>query len=91
MSVPKTPMNEDHGTIFGKNDVRLARQVRSVQPEPKPLLVKQTSNDQLGFGVLATNTGHHPAARGGIYNICHAKVNAGVIPIALWAYLSAVS
>ena len=46
----------------GKHDIRLSRQVLSVNPESKSKVVKDGSDNEFGLGVLSANAGHVPAS-----------------------------
>lgn len=61
MTVPEAAVDEDHGAVFGQANVRLARQV-AVQAIAEAASVQRLADQQFRFGVLAANTGHHPAA-----------------------------
>jgi len=89
--MPETSVHEKYCLVSGKHYVWLAWQVLAVQTEPEAPLMEQASHQQFGLGVLAPNAGHHPAASCRVYNIGHALVYEGVMPIALWKYLSATS
>ena len=51
--VPEATVDEDHGLVFRQNEVRLAGEVRSVEPETVPRAVQQATNLPLRAGVLA--------------------------------------
>lgn len=70
MAVPETSVNENRDFVLGKQDIRLPWQL-GVQPKTQSRSMQEAAHDQLGFRVLATDAGHHPAARGGINNIGH--------------------
>lgn len=58
MAMPETTVNKDNFLIAGKNDIGAAWQVLAMQTEPVPHGVKQLSNRDLGFGILAPNRSH---------------------------------
>ena len=64
MAVPETAVNEDHSVAPAEYKVRFAGKVLPVQPKPESAPVKRGSNCQLRSGVLAFDTGHHPAPDG---------------------------
>ena len=44
MSVPEAPVHKNHSAAFRKNDVRLAGQIKTVDPKTKAELVKERAN-----------------------------------------------
>lgn len=71
MTMPETAVHEHDRAQSGKHDVGLARQIKTVDAEPEATPVQETTDQFLRFRVTATNPGHHAAARGAVYNICH--------------------
>ncbi|CUT09706.1 hypothetical protein BF49_0786 [Bradyrhizobium sp.] len=61
MAVPEAAVNEEHGFVFGKDEVRLAWKF-SVKPVAKAARMQQFPQDQLWLCILAANAGHHPAS-----------------------------
>ena len=41
MPVPKTPMHKNNGAEFRKDDVRLSRQIASMQAKPEAQLMEE--------------------------------------------------
>lgn len=64
MPVPETAVNEDHRAPAGEDKIGLAGQVLAVQPEAESAPVKRGADRQFGSGVLAFDSGHHPASDG---------------------------
>ncbi len=62
MAVPKAPPNVDHCLATEEHNIRPARQIPALQPITIPLPVQQPADDQLRFGVRASDGGHVPAA-----------------------------
>jgi len=60
--MPETSMNEDDSLPLGEHDIRSARQIRYVQPEPIAHSVQQRAYEQFRFCVRATNATHVPTA-----------------------------
>lgn len=71
MAMPKTTMDKYNGTILGKVEIRLAREVAGVEPVSEAFPEKRFSYYELRFRVLTTNTGHHSAARFLVDDIDH--------------------
>lgn len=69
--VPETPVDENHGTVSGQNNVRLAGQVSHMEPEAVAGAVQQAADGPLRAGVLAPNLRHVAAALGFGQRICH--------------------
>jgi hypothetical protein len=62
VTMPKASMGKQHGPMLGKDQIGLAGQPRPMQPKAETAPVQSTSQHDLWLGVLAPNTGHHPAA-----------------------------
>ena len=62
MSVPEAAPYFDDLSVSGQHDIRRSRQVFSVKPEAVAKGMDQTADDQLGFGVLASDQRHLGAA-----------------------------
>lgn len=69
MPVPKTPVDQDYGLVFGKHDIRFSRQIGYMHSEPESPSEKTAPDDKLRSRVLATNAGHHLTSLGTGYNI----------------------
>jgi len=41
MTMPETAMHENHSVVFWKNDIRLPRQIVSMQAKPEAKLVEK--------------------------------------------------
>jgi hypothetical protein len=83
MLMPEAAVNEDHSSIFRKNDVRFARQVLDVQAVTKTSGMKKSPDTHLGHRVFPPNAGHHPAARCLVDYVRHRKqslVEPGLLP-----------
>ena len=62
MSMPETSIHHDYNTIFRKYDVWPSRQFPVLQTESEPSSMKPLPDQNLRFGVLATNGRHALAA-----------------------------
>lgn len=62
MSVPKAPMDEDYGFIFGKNDVGSAWKCFDVKSESEAKCMKEFANDYLWLRIFAMHSLHISAA-----------------------------
>ncbi len=60
--MPETSMHKDHCLVFRENQIWFSRQLFSMKPEAKPSAMQVFSYQKFWLGVLALNTGHHPAA-----------------------------
>lgn len=60
--VPETAMNEDHLAESGEDQVRFARQILAVQPEPIAHGVNHPANGQLRLCIAALDRRHTAAA-----------------------------
>ena len=58
MAVPETAVDEDHGFVFGKDDIRRPRQVAAVESEAKSETVQQFSNRYFRSGISSANSAH---------------------------------
>ena len=59
MGMPKTPVNEDGGTVFSEYDVGLSRQRLLMKSVPKALTVQKLSHKKLGSGIPCLDFRHH--------------------------------
>jgi hypothetical protein len=50
--MPKTSIHKYYASMLWQDNIRLAREVSSMNPEPKPKSMKVRANDQFGLGVL---------------------------------------
>ncbi len=73
MSVPKAAVHENYSPVFWENNIRFPRQPFVIYPKSKAAPVQGLPDHQLGFGVLAPDTGHHPAADFGAYDVSHRR------------------
>jgi hypothetical protein len=71
MAMPETAMNENHGSIFCKDYIRLSGQVFSVQSKSKAQRMKKRTDPYLRLCVGALDGCHISAALLGIVNIDH--------------------
>lgn len=62
MPMPEAAVNEQHGSVFGKYEIRFARQTPVVEPKAETASMQPLSQDQLGLRVLSLYAGHHPAS-----------------------------
>jgi hypothetical protein len=58
MSMPETPMYEDHLLSLEEGDVWMPRQSLVMKSIPITHCMKQPSHNELWFGVAATNSRH---------------------------------
>ena len=54
-------MNENHSPESGKDEIRLARQIRSMEAEAEAHRMNEASHDELGSRVLRTDRAHAAA------------------------------
>jgi hypothetical protein len=62
MTMPEASVNKDNSLPLGQHDIRPARQVTYVQPEPIAHAMECGTNQQFRLCVLAANPTHIPAA-----------------------------
>ena len=60
VAVPEAAVDYHHGSVFRKDDIWAARQLRALQPEPEPKAVKHGANGPLGSGIAAPDSRHVP-------------------------------
>lgn len=80
MPMPETAVDEDNRVVFRENQVGLAGKFFCMKPVTKAPLVQGFADQHFGFGILATDAGHHPAAGGRIYNISHSVLPNPLVP-----------
>jgi len=71
MTVPETAVDEDNRLVLRENQIRLAGKVFGMKPVAEAPLVQGFTDQHFGFGILAPDARHHPAAGGRINNIRH--------------------
>ena len=71
--MPKTTMNKDRSPVFWKHQVWPSWKVFCMQPVTETQGVESAPHNQLGLGVLAPYTAHHPAARRLVDDISHSR------------------
>lgn len=69
MTMPKAAVHEQRHLVFGKREVRAAREIGSMKSISEPCCMQRSTNDQLRFRVLPTNGSHHARASCGIDNV----------------------
>lgn len=74
MPVPETAMDEYNRLVFRENQIGFAGKVFDMKPVTEAPLVQGFADQHFRFGVLATDTGHHPAAGSRIDNIRHSML-----------------
>ena len=62
MLMPETPVNEDDLPHTGEDEIRLAGQVASMEPEAIAKPMHQGADAQLRLGVLRANPAHDPTS-----------------------------
>jgi hypothetical protein len=65
MTVPKTSVDEDYGIPLGQDNVRRPGKISDVKAEAKSRTMDAFSQKELGSGILALYSCHHPAANSG--------------------------
>jgi hypothetical protein len=65
MPVPETAVDEKHLAAARKNQVRIARQIGSMQAVAEAHTVDHAAHRHLGSGVLAPDAAHDSGALGG--------------------------
>lgn len=71
--MPEAAMNKNRCTILRQHDIRFARQILYVKPEPKSLTMQKTSYKDFRFRVFPPNARHNSAARRRINDIGHSS------------------
>lgn len=71
MSVPETAVDKDYCFIFGKNYVRLPRELFVMKSVSEAHRKQPFSDLNFLSGILAFHARHHDASRGGVYNVGH--------------------
>lgn len=72
MTMPKTAVNQNHGFVFGQEQVWFAGQCLAVEPIAEPAFVETAPDDQFRARILAPDTCHHAPANFGCHHICQA-------------------
>ena len=62
VTMPEAAVDEDRSVVLLHPQIGVARDGFVVEPETKALAMQPASNDSLGLGILATDTGHHSGA-----------------------------
>ncbi|MCS3729344.1 hypothetical protein FHR88_004401 [Bradyrhizobium betae] len=65
MAVPEATVDEYHGAMLGKHQVRPSRQTIVVQNITKAPCMKTSPDNQFWLRILAPDAGHHPASHRG--------------------------
>lgn len=60
--MPEAPVDENYRLVLRQDNVRRAGEVLPVQPESIAHLMKDGADSELRFGILASDSGHVPAA-----------------------------
>lgn len=71
MLVPETPMNQNDGSIFGKDDIGLSGESGPTKTKTESLPVKTFSDDNFRLCVSGPDATHHSASGGFVDYICH--------------------
>ena len=56
--VPKAAVNENDSLVFRKNDIRLSRQVFTMQPKAEAIRKQEATHQDFGLGVFASYMRH---------------------------------
>lgn len=71
MTMPKASINENNRPERRKNNIRMPGKMFVMEAVTKTPPVKGTTYQKLWLGVLASDTGHHPATCASINNVSH--------------------
>ncbi len=69
MAVPEAAVYEHYRAVSRQHDVRVARQLSLVEPIAEAERMQPSADSKLRLRILATDAGHHPAARGLVHDI----------------------
>lgn len=69
--MPKASVNEYHGIPLWEYKVGAPRKMLGMKAVTQAARVQRASDDLFWLCVLCAYTGHHPAARSLVDNICH--------------------
>ena len=58
VSVPETPVDENYGFVFGKNNIRFSRKFFYVHPVTEAFIEKILPYNKFRFGIFASDPGH---------------------------------
>lgn len=59
MPVPEATIDEDHGPMLRQNDIRAAREIAPMQPEPEASSMQATAHYKFWLRVPRADSGHH--------------------------------
>jgi hypothetical protein len=62
VSVPETPMHKDYFSVPGQDNIRIARQVATMNPKSVSHAMNQGSHQDFRFGVESIDATHYPAS-----------------------------
>lgn len=71
MPMPEAAVHQNDNAVTWKHDVGPSRKVLSVEGVAQSGSMQKAPDGELGNGVLATDPGHHLAARRAIYDVSH--------------------
>lgn len=71
MTVPETPMYENHNAPSRKNQIRASGETGCVQAEPEPSTMKVGSHFPFRYSIATSNSRHHAAPGSPIHDVRH--------------------
>lgn len=74
MAVPEASVDEHNLPPAGEHKVRLARQLRVMQPVSEPQGMEPFPEEQLRFGVLGLDLRHVGTALHRVHKVCHGPI-----------------
>jgi len=69
VTVPKATVNEDRSSMTPEDEIGPTRKPPIMKSESESHRMETTSDDHFRLGVASPDTGHHSAARGGVYYV----------------------
>jgi len=84
MLMPEAPMDKDHFAAAGKDNIRYAREISTMQPKTIPQRMYDPSNRYLRLSVLGVDPPHQPASFFGAEGIRHASCPVVVLGNSSW-------
>lgn len=80
MSVPEAAVDEDNRSEARQNDVRSSGKLLVMQSEPKSRRMESTTHGYFGHRVPSGDSGHHPASRSPVDDVCYAPKTSATTP-----------
>lgn len=69
MAVPETSVHEHYRTVSRQDDIRVSRQLSLMERVAEAERMQTAADSKLRLRILATDAGHHPAARGLVHDV----------------------